>query len=543
MEGKFDNDDKEVIVIDGEEDEANPKAEPRESEVDASHHLLEIPEKEELEEWENDYHELENEEEEEEEPTPMPTLFDDDAPGTRVAPVAPMGIKEPSAFTTLMDKSIDKPERKRRKNKSPSEPKTPPVQRPCPFYKKLFQGIITVDAFRYNQIDGCNAYFLSHFHSDHYMGLSSSWTHGTIYCSRATANLLKLRLRVKAEYIHELPWETDIVIPNCNNIKVRLIDANHCPGSAIFLFTTPANRRVLHTGDFRATTNMVKNPSLFNRRIDELYLDTTYLSPRYSFPHTNDVLVACSSLVSSLNAPKPSVANLLRAFRPSAPPPPKGRLLVLIGTYSIGKERLAVAIARSIGTKIHVPASKFPTYKALEDPLLTSLLTTNPHDAQVHLTPLGNISIAALKEYIEPYLPTPKKPASFNRIVGIKPTGWTYHPPTSRNITNPTVRDVLNSPEWESPYKKDDMKPVRGSDDKVALYEVPYSEHSGFRDLTRFCCGLDIGKVIATVGVGGEKTRKEMAEWVEKWKDDRRRYGLWREKAVREKEGVGVALI
>ncbi|RPA85356.1 DRMBL-domain-containing protein [Ascobolus immersus RN42] len=566
IEAALNNKEKEVIVIDDEGHDIKPKMDTEESTGDAAFKLpheegeyfddldpandpSDYEDEEEEEDLPNQANQLE--EAEEEDPSRVEPLNSDDAPGTRVAPIAPMFLPrkpkpKPTAFTALMDHTAEKPKgrRKRRNQANPSEggtPQAPP--RPCPFYKKLFQGIITVDAFRYSKIEGCNAYFLSHFHSDHYMGLSSSWCHGPIYCSRATANLLKLRLRVKAQYIHELPWDTDITIPNCNGIKVRLLDANHCPGSALFLFTTLANRRVLHTGDFRATTSMIKHPSLFGRHIHELYLDTTYLSPKYSFPHTLDVLSACSGLISSLMAPKPGIANMLRAFRPSAPAPPRGHLLVLIGTYSIGKERLAVSIARAIGSKIHVPESKYPTYLALEDPLLTSLLTTNPHNAQVHLTPLGNISIQGLKEYLEPFLPTPRKPASFNRIVGIKPTGWTYTPPASRNTVNPTVREVLNSEDWESPYKREDMKPVRGSNDTVALYEVPYSEHSGFRDLTRFCCGLDIGKIIATVGVGGEKTRREMAAWMEKWKEDRKRFGLWREKAVREKEGPGTSFI
>lgn len=56
----------------------------------------------------------------------------------------------------------------------------PAYQRTCPFYKIMPGLFICVDAFRYGAVQGCNAYFLSHFHSDHYVGLTSTWCHGPI---------------------------------------------------------------------------------------------------------------------------------------------------------------------------------------------------------------------------------------------------------------------------------------------------------------------------------------------------------------------------
>src|SRR5690606_15075000 len=97
------------------------------------------------------------------------------------------------------------------------------------------------------------------------------------------------------------------------------------------------------------------------------------------------------------------VIKTLQSYLPlgkSGPDKPPGRLLVVIGTYSIGKERICVGIAEALQTKIFAGPAKMSTAHALEDPHLNDLLTSRPEDAQVHMTTLKDITVDALKDYL-----------------------------------------------------------------------------------------------------------------------------------------------
>lgn len=197
----------------------------------------------------------------------------------------------------------------------------PAYQRTCPFYKIMPGFFICVDAFRYGAVQGCNAYFLSHFHSDHYIGLTSSWCHGPIYCSHVTANLVRRQLRVDPQWVVDLDFDKKVEVPNTQGVEVTMIPANHCPGSSLFLLEKvvgkgkiPKVQRVLHCGDFRACPAHIQHPklrpdiidtvtkrSLTQQKIDVCYLDTTYLTPRYAFPSQEEVIKACGDMCVSLS--------------------------------------------------------------------------------------------------------------------------------------------------------------------------------------------------------------------------------------------------
>ncbi|KAI9838590.1 MAG: hypothetical protein M1819_004903 [Sarea resinae] len=458
----------------------------------------------------------------------------------------------------------------------------PSYQRTCPFYKILPGLFICVDAFRYGAVEGCNAYFLSHFHSDHYVGLTSHWQNGPIYCSRVTANLVRGQLRVDPKWVVELEFEEKSEIPGTNGVHCTMIPANHCPGSSLFLFEkvvgkgkNPKVQRVLHCGDFRACPAHVEHPllrpnildsatgrAIAQQKIDVCYLDTTYLNPKYAFPNQTDVIAACADMCVSLSKDQvdtsdsfesmkrdragSGMAKFVRQNSTSGPTnnetddptnlklgkPGRGRLLVVVGTYSIGKERICVGIAQALGSKIYATSAKTRICNALEDPILSALLTSDPADAQVHMTPLFEIRADTLAEYLES-----NRAHNFSRIVGFRPSGWNYRPPNTRFVESPQVNSVLYGSNWRSGYSMRDLVPQRGSTSKAMCFGVPYSEHSSFRELTMFCCALRIDRVIPTVNVGSAKGRERMRGWIERWEAERRKNGLFR---LGEGEGMGM---
>ncbi|KGO76019.1 DNA repair metallo-beta-lactamase [Penicillium italicum] len=499
-------------------------------------------------------------------PTPKPADIDKGLTRTERAAIArpaqgdPYAQKKPSggsAFSKMMAGNAEDTAWATAAANEVSSRGKQAYQRTCPFYKILPGFSICVDAFRYGAVEGCNAYFLSHFHSDHYIGLSKSWCHGPIYCSRPTANLVRQQLRVDPKWVIDLEFESTTEVPETGGVRVTMIHANHCPGSSLFLFEKDSgngpnvhNQRVLHCGDFRASPAQVQHPLLRpdvtnpvtgkprQQHIDKCYLDTTYLSPKYGFPAQEDVITACSELCVRLNQEsgvgpdtgKNGAGGLMGKFLSAATGNNKGpdkisqnggRLLVVIGTYSIGKERICMGIARALGSKIFATPPKQRICACLEDPELSAMLTSNPHEAQVHMQTLFEIRAETLADYLDGLKP------HFSRVVGFRPTGWTYRPPAGRLVQNPPVSTVLHGEHWKSPYTSQDLTPQRGSTRESACFGVPYSEHSSFRELTMFCCALRIGRIIPTVNVASQKSREQMKVWMERWDAEKKKNGLF----------------
>ncbi|XP_044033619.1 DNA cross-link repair 1A protein [Siniperca chuatsi] len=335
----------------------------------------------------------------------------------------------------------------------------------CPFYKKIPGTKFVIDAFQYGEIPSITAYFLTHFHSDHYGGLTKKSTF-PIYCNRITGNLVKRKLKVAEQYVHILPMNTQVTV---EGVTVILLDANHCPGAAMLLFFLPDGQTVLHTGDFRADPSMETYPELLSCRVQTLYLDTTYCSPEYTFPRQQEAIKFAASTAFELVTLNP-------------------RTLVVCGSYSVGKEKVFLALAEVLGSKVCLSRDKYNTMCCLESEQVTQLITTDWKAAQVHVLPMMQLSFKKLQDYLVRFS------GRYDRLVAFKPTGWTF----SQQVES--VEDI--------------QPQISGN---ISIYGIPYSEHSSFLELKRFVQWLQPLKIIPTVNSGSWVSRKAMEKCFSEW--------------------------
>ncbi|KAL7323308.1 DNA cross-link repair protein PSO2/SNM1 [Mucor circinelloides] len=407
-------------------------------------------------------------------------------------------------------------------------------RRSVPYYKRLAGTRMVVDAFTFGEIPDCEGYLLSHFHSDHYMGLSPNWIHGPIYCSEITARLVEQKLGVASDFIFPLPMNKPCTLSGTDQLTVTLIDANHCPGAVLFLITTKDNLRYLHTGDFRACPKMCLHPMLKEQPLDIVYLDTTYLDPKYSFPSQDSCIKTACELVRRHNGvinnedlssngkrldhwfaqEKKEIISDHSPQQANDSNNKEHRLLVVVGTYSLGKENIFIEIAKTLDSKIFVTDQKRAILEAFHDQELNALLTDQGKEAQVHVIPLGHIQAENLEAYfrsLQPY---------FTQMIAFRPTGWTF-----RASSDPQLQQQQRSLEAIIRARPPDLsastlKPVYDTP-LVKIFGVPYSEHSSFRELALFIASLDIRRIVPTVNVYSEKSRLKMSLLFEKWHQDK----------------------
>ncbi|PWA99704.1 DNA LIGASE 6 [Artemisia annua] len=164
---------------------------------------------------------------------------------------------------------------------------------------------------------------------------------------------------------------------------------------------------------------------------DGVFLDTTYCDPKYVFPKQSE--------------PVEYIVSVVERFSKECK---EKKVLFLVATYVIGKEKILVEVARRCGKKVYVDERKMSVLRALgyEE---------------------GEPNFVKMKEIMEG--------RGYDKVVGFVPTGWTYE------------------------VKKSNFA-VRVKDE-FEIHLVPYSEHSNYEELREYVKFLRPKRVIPTVGV------------------------------------------
>lgn len=342
----------------------------------------------------------------------------------------------------------------------------------------------TVDSFHAATSDpGCTTFFLTHFHSDHYGGLRrKTLPNGArVLCSAVTAKLVKDFLHIPDAFLRVLPVGEKVDVPDsgllgsaASGASVWLFDANHCPGAVVMLFYVWRTKRyILHSGDCRF------DPRVFEKHgklvdivraglLDYLHLDTTYCDPKYVFPHQDTIL-----------------AKVVAAARKENDRT-RGQCIFFFGTYSIGKEKVFLAVAEALNLKIFASPRKRSILKCLHlGPSLTDRLVERANEARVHVVSMFDIGPERLGNYA---LRNSLNRSFIGRGLAIvfHPTGWSFR------------------------GGSEGLRMINRMDDQAMLYHVAYSEHSSFEELCAFVNWAKPARLIPTVNARSMEHAQEL---------------------------------
>jgi DNA cross-link repair 1A protein len=128
-----------------------------------------------------------------------------------------------------------------------------------------------------------------------------------------------------------------------------------------------------------------------------------------------------------------------------------------------------------MGSKIYCTDSKRKIFNCMDDPELHSLLTHDPLEASVHVTSLFAINQESLSDYLDQF------PGRFDKIVGLRPTGWTFKPGQDGEDSTPSVSKTIA--DLSRSWTPTALYPQRDSTDRCQAFSVCYSEHSSFSEL------------------------------------------------------------
>ncbi len=323
--------------------------------------------------------------------------------------------------------------------------------------------------------------------------------------------------------------------------------------------------------------------------ITGVYLDTTYCKPQYNFPpqaavvnytlnvvrdiltkekRCNDRLRAQYHQHSSLSAstlsaawqsldsattPAPAVvsaASSASAFLNGYQRQQQQRTLFLVGSFSIGKEKVFLEVARQFGMKIYASPAKLRLINQIElfndknsaliqpdsessqlmrdatmapttadDPAHPShvlspfskplswtqwsssdVLTSDIRCSRLHVVPLAYCSLLKLPDYLDPAVNKEMKKIQgcYHSVVCFRPTGWVGNTMrvSEKQVEVSIVKPAEGEDEDGNVLKKGKRKRKDAKGERKVVHQkralqlyvhhIPYSEHSSYSELQEF---------------------------------------------------------
>ena len=143
----------------------------------------------------------------------------------------------------------------------------------------------------------------------------------------------------------------------------------------MFLFRfKKTGKYALHTGDFRASYELVMSDMLRSIKIETVHLDTTYCDSYYKFlPQSKVIQIGVDLALKEIKK--------------------EPKTLICCGSYTIGKERIFIAIAEALNIKIFVTRDKMRVIECLENEKLKNMVTLNSNETNLHVLPMGKLNI------------------------------------------------------------------------------------------------------------------------------------------------------
>lgn len=287
-----------------------------------------------------------------------------------------------------------------------------------------------VDAFRGRLLrktqDPTACFILTHYHGDHYQSLPREGKYAgpaIIHCSPVTAALLMEMHQVRSDLVqsHDYGERFEYKVKSRGGKEVlaniTFYDANHCPGACIVLIELPNGHCHIHTGDMRYHNKFKSYPLLkelaAKKKVDLVYLDTTYSHPKHDFVPQDEAVEAIASQTEELLSTS-------------------SKTLVMLSCYSIGKEKVLWEASNRANQLLYVNERKMKMLKCMQlhdsqDAYqIMNRCTEDENKSDIHVIPMGlagemwpyfRPNFIKCKEYVE------KLDKEYNKVVAFLPTG------------------------------------------------------------------------------------------------------------------------